>query len=371
MGSLHKELGVLTTLLNLKESEDATERLQAFAKGREPDWQYLGQLAADHDLRPWLYNHYRQMPEGLIPQEVQQAYKELIDGQRFRQLKLLREFFRIQEALGKEQITLIPFKGFRMARTYYGDSALREYSDLDVLISRAFLRTAIKSLERMGYIIEPGYNPRNLPLVKIIKNYPEYNMDLWENGQRISHVELHWQIASPPHNIGCYLEKMKPFITEGELQGKHYACFTPGGDLLMAAFHHGGKEEWARLGHILDIGMILKNFPDADYNAAISWAEKRELSRIVLTGIQLAHQLCRIDIPQSIRAKANAPTIHSLASNRLEKIRHLASGSDRLPFRFSTTLYHLRTRDSIGAQARFALANPKYFFRRTWLKIWR
>jgi hypothetical protein len=164
---------------------------------------------------------------------------------------------------------------------------------------------------------------------------------------------------------------MTPFITEGDLQGKQYACFTPGGDLLMAAFHHGGKEEWSRLGHILDIGMILQKFPDADYAEAVGWAEQWHISRIVLTGIQLAHQLCGVDIPVSIREKANAPKILALAKNRIEKIQQSASSTTSLPLKYHTDLYHLRSRDTFPARLRLALAYLEHFFRRALFKIQR
>jgi hypothetical protein len=119
------ELGVLTFLLNLAENAGAMERIQVFAQEALSDWQGLAQLAADHHLRPWLYKYYRQMPDGLVPGDVLQAYKELIERQRFLQLKLLREFFRIQRVLEKEQIPLVPFKGFRMGHGYYGNPELR------------------------------------------------------------------------------------------------------------------------------------------------------------------------------------------------------------------------------------------------------
>lgn len=347
------------------------ERIQDFAQAPTSNWQSLAQLAADHHLRPWLYKYYRQMPEGMVPREVLHAYKELIESQRFLQLKLLREFFRIQRVLEKELIPVIPFKGFRMGHGYYGNPELREFSDLDVLISRDFLRTVIRTLEGMGYVKEPGYNPRNLPLEKVIKKYPEYNLDLWENGQRIAHVELHWQIAAPPFNIDCYYEKMSPFVTQSKLQGKQYACFTPGGDLLMAAFHHGGKEEWTRLGHILDIGMILRKYPDADYAEAIRWAEQRHISRIILTGIQLAHQLCRIEIPDSIREKANAPEILAIAKNRIEKIQQSAEFTALLPLKYNTTLYHFNSRDTFLSRLHLVLKYTNHFLRRVRLKLLR
>lgn len=366
-----KELSALFSLMDLSDQKTNIQEFQNWISQNEFDFKQLGQLAADHHLRPWLYSFYKQLPVGVVPEEAMEVYERLENQIRLRQLKHIREFFKIKERLDEEEIVIIPFKGFRLAEGYYGNMTLRESSDLDVLVRIRDLKRIIEIMGELGYVSETDFKARKYPFSHIINLGPEYNMDLWENGQRIAHVELHWQISGPPLNIGCFYEEMEEFVSEDDFQGKRYSCLTPEGDLLMAAFHHGGKEEWIRLGHILDIGQILNKYPNADYGKAIEWAEQKNISRIVLTGIQLAHEHCQVPIPESIKEKVNAPGILSLAQNRVKKIRHLAASRSSLPFRFNSTIYHLSSRDTFPAQIRLALEFPIHFFRRALLKLQR
>lgn len=83
--------------------------------------------------------------------------------------KPLQELLRLMRIFGEHGVLASPYKGTGMVATAYGNFALREFIDLDVLFRRQDLPKATKLLASLGYCQEgpllQSQEPASLSLV--------------------------------------------------------------------------------------------------------------------------------------------------------------------------------------------------------------
>ena len=111
------------------------ERIREILEG-PLDWKRLLQLAGHHAVIPQLYQ--RLSASNVIPQALpllQQHY----EANARQTLWLTRELLRILSHLQRNSIETLPYKGPVLAEILYGNVALRQFSDLDLLIHEADL----------------------------------------------------------------------------------------------------------------------------------------------------------------------------------------------------------------------------------------
>jgi hypothetical protein len=66
-------------------------------------------------------------------------------------LFLSRELIRVVDRLQAISVDVLPYKGVALAETVYGDIALRQAGDIDLLIRPQDFARARKSLRELGY----------------------------------------------------------------------------------------------------------------------------------------------------------------------------------------------------------------------------
>ena len=102
----------------------------------EPDWAVLLQMAIDKGVMPLLYQSLKtlnleQMPPSCLIQ-LQQCHR--MNG--LHNISQTRELLRILDQLQASGIEAIAFKGAIIAASAYGNVALRQFNDLDILVKQ-------------------------------------------------------------------------------------------------------------------------------------------------------------------------------------------------------------------------------------------
>lgn len=353
--------------------DDATEAGRLLEQEAvDPESLYLE--ASWHRMRPALFTMMRSLEDrGSLPGKYKakggllERLREYVDRNRLMHLRRAAEFFAIREKLSVIGVVPVPFKGFRLASAYYGDMGLRESSDLDVLIRPGQLAELVPLMKAAGYVSEMG--DREQPLSHILALGPEYNMDLWEGDRRL-HVEFHWTIAGPPFTTPFYYDRLGSLMEEVDWQGRRFVAFTPGGELLAAAMHHGGKEQWVRLYQLLDLWRIFAAAPGGDWSVALDWARAQGVSRMLLVGVALMERVLGVAAPAVLSAAAAEASVQRLAAGRYARLFTPEKGA-RPGFFSSGSWYRIRVRDSLAGRCAVALGIPGHFLRRARLKLLR
>lgn len=245
----------------------AARLLVACAAGRKPstegvDWPEFLELSARHGMRALAH---RALDHGGAPVPAEAArslWLASVERQRCNAILSL-ELARVAWALEANGIACIPFKGPTLSLAAYGDTGLREFGDLDVLVHSCDVEAAQHTLGALGYRPEyPIPDHAQRALVHAHKHY-----DIVLRGAAGNLVELHWRTdadfpVEQPHDSWW---ESRPRVM---LAGHAMRSFTAS-ELMLVLLIHGSKHHWASLHWLADIAALNEREP-------IDWTWIRE-----------------------------------------------------------------------------------------------
>jgi hypothetical protein len=198
-------------------------------------------------------------------------------------------------------IEALPLKGPALALTLYGDAALRQSTDLDLLVRRNDFPRAEALLLSQGFT---GLGA------------------LSEHDRRFLHgellVELHFELASPrffPFDIDGIWSRSR----SSDFRGKPARAMSEG-DLALYLCAHGLKHGFSRLIWILDIARALRGWQPRDYQNLVLQARRQGLEPWLLIGCEVV----RVMFPQQIPAALDAAITASVSPAALKQARSAA-----------------------------------------------
>ena len=269
------------------------------------DWAEVTRLAEHHDVTPVVYRSLCRFP-GNIPRGVLGALSELYRRNAQKNLRLTHDLIRILECLESRGIAAIPYKGPVLAESLYQDFALRQFSDLDVLINTADLARAGEAIRELGYS----------PIVKLTKAeeqaYLASGYELAFDGTSGRNLlELKWRILPSFYAIDFEIDKLFQRASRVNLGGKRVRSLSSE-DLLLVLCVHAAKHRWGRLSWLRDIAETIRT-QTIDYG--LMWGEARALGivRIVAISFWLAQDLLGVSPPPLAVDVANDKQIAPLA----------------------------------------------------------
>ncbi|WP_414544857.1 nucleotidyltransferase family protein [Nostoc sp. CCY0012] len=124
---------------------------------QEIDWTYLMEIAAYHGTIPLLYQSLKTTGKEAIPKTVLTQLQNHYHTNASRNLFLSHELLNILKLFEAHQVRAIPFKGLVLATSIYGNLAMRQFSDLDILVKQQDVVKAQELLITQKYQLEVDY----------------------------------------------------------------------------------------------------------------------------------------------------------------------------------------------------------------------
>src|ERR1700733_6058489 len=115
------------------------------------NWEVLLASAGRHRISPLLYWHLREQISPTVPSAPMQLLRARFEKNAYRNLFLTGELLKVLDAFKDANIRVLAYKGPVEAALLYGNLALREMSDLDLLIEPATFPAARKRLLGLGF----------------------------------------------------------------------------------------------------------------------------------------------------------------------------------------------------------------------------
>jgi hypothetical protein len=293
-------------------------RIKALVQG-DIDWQYLIQTAYRHGVIPLLYGNLSNICPQLIPASFQQQLQRNQYARTQRNLMLTSKLIKLLELFEANDIPVIPFKGPILAISAYGDISRRDFFDLDILVRKQdFLKT--KEL-----LTTQGYQPYSNNSEKEAAYLSSLN-DKQQKAYLQSHWELH-MVDSDRVTIDVHhgmLPKQFSFLFDTEwlwqyAQPKPFAnrmvLNLSSEDSILILCSQGAKDCWQQLNRICDIAQVLSTCGEINWEQVCHRATSLRMTRILLLGLLLAHELLEVELPKTILQQIQAnPLLKSLAS---------------------------------------------------------
>jgi hypothetical protein len=116
------------------------------------NWEYFAKTITERGIAPLFHIKVALLSNaGLIPDFVIDKVRKVYFKTMSRGMLLYAHFKEIATAFEKENIPMIPMKGVYLAEKMYHDIALRQFSDMDLLVSPENGEKCLQILKKIGY----------------------------------------------------------------------------------------------------------------------------------------------------------------------------------------------------------------------------
>ncbi|MGB8801209.1 MAG: nucleotidyltransferase family protein [Candidatus Acidiferrales bacterium] len=264
------------------------------------DWDYLLWEAEENSITPLIERHLSAVAPGAAPPTAQEQLKKTCRANTVRCLYLTAELINILRLFQSQNIPVIPYKGPVLAAQAYGDVALREFEDLDIILRQSDIPKAHEIVVSLGYkpkfdwILSPGAAASLVP--------GEYN---YRNEARRAMVELHTEITLRHFPVKPDLDAFIRSLTPVKLSDRDVLTFTAE-DLLPMLCIHGSKDFWERLSWIADLNELVQSHPALDWDRVLRFAQPLHAARMLNLGLALAVTVLGLSLPPEVSARVHS-----------------------------------------------------------------
>jgi len=239
----------------------------------------------------------------------------------------------------------------------YGDIAKRYSSDVDLFFDIMDFDKVFNLMISHGFRPETYSTPQYLKKVK--RESAEYNFEKYDREDKILHFEFHWKMGSSFHCMGISINDLSSQIVSGQLNGKEIKVFTPSANLLLTVMHHGGKDPFVRLKHVLDIGYLLQK--DIDWEWVLIMAKRFDIEKLIYLAVSLSNVFVGTEVPPVLLNKTESNEIKKLTGNRIEAILKTHGMEGNTGYYYDRLVFQLTSRTRFLVKLCLVVMNIKAF----------
>ena len=304
--SLLPESELLVWCARTAMTDDLKERIQQ--RVQEPlDWIRLLKLAAHHGVVPLLYRNLSTLCSDCVPAESLARLRQRTYAGALLNGLLADELVVLCEAFAAHGVPVIPIKGATLAIAAYGDLALRDFRDIDLIVRESAIAQAQACLLAQGYerIAAPAKpDQEDGPYYLFVKKRTLFQVDLQSV---MAHQHFQFQLDRP---------EFWHRRTNVLLANKTVSGLAPE-DLLILLCVHGSKHAWGELKWVCDVAELLGRQSRLDWDLILASASEWRCRRLLLMGLSLANHLLAAPVPKTVLAKLSADKDIQMLSNRM------------------------------------------------------
>ncbi|MGA8216678.1 MAG: nucleotidyltransferase family protein [Candidatus Sulfotelmatobacter sp.] len=256
------------------------------------EWEAVLRLAQDHGTSSLLYRNLSGL-NGVIPSPVMASLRQRYEKNVHKSLFLARELMRILECLDGLGMEVIPYKGIVLSEAYYGDIALRQAGDMDLLVRKRDV-VRIKSALR-----DLGYTTRLVIPEDAVEDYIASGYEwTFDSAAGPNLLELQWALQPRFYAVDFDMDALFERSVNVTLAGRRVKTPSPE-DLLLVLSVHAAKHVWGRLIWLCDIAQILK-LENLNWDWVQSRTRELGIERILRVSLLLAKHLLGMPIPSAM-----------------------------------------------------------------------
>ncbi|PYS74610.1 MAG: hypothetical protein DMF69_01335 [Acidobacteria bacterium] len=272
------------------------------------NWQLFISLAQEHRVIPLIAQNLRRF-SNKFPRNVLDELQRRAENRALHNLRFRSVLFSLARLLEENNIEFLSYKGATLAQLAYGDSASRQFGDLDVLVHKKdFLRIKKLILANGG---KANWSLSAKQETAVLKHYYEFPFNF---GAHPVLLEVHWGFMESFFAFDYKIEDVFRRQQVIAIQGKNLPTLS-NEDLLIFLCVHGSKHFWKRLSWICDVAKLIQAQP-MDWDFVIKLSEKFGCRRRLQLGLMLAHEFLHLDFPAELQFQfQNEKELESLVSH--------------------------------------------------------
>ena len=314
------------------------------------DWAYLIRTARRHRVVPLLYWSLKTACSEAVPKATLDQLRDHFHANARRNLFATGKLLKLLTLLKADGIPAISLKGPILAASAYGNLALRQFDDLDILVHRQDVLKAKDLLISQGYrLVVPQIKLGGAQEAYYLKSYHDYSFV--RDGDRAM-VELQWRFIERYFSFPLDPKRSWEHLEPVSLAGRMVLNLSPE-DLLLILCVHGSKHGWEQLHFICDVAELIRAHPGMDWEQVTKQAGSLGGERMLFLGLFLAHNLLGAALPEAVLPRVQAdPVVKSLAAqvgDQLFREPHYMPGVLKRCF------FHLKARERLRDRVRYCL----------------
>ena len=288
---------LLLCLARTRGAQVQAERAQELLRGGI-DWPALLMTALDHGVMPLLYKNFPVLGPEAAPASFLSDLRALYLANTYRNLSLTRELLNVLAMLESVGVPVVAYKGPVLATVAYGDTSLRQFSDLDLLVSRLDLGKVKVLLKSEGWAASYALTPRQERAH--LKRTCELGFDLPDG--RV-YLDVHWRFAADylggGPDAGLALARRRRVN-----MGNATAPSLDPEDMLLVLCVNGAFHLWSKLLMVCDVAELVQTHQGWDWPWIVERARAQGLLRMLLLGLSLAAELVEAPVPWEVSGLA-------------------------------------------------------------------
>ena len=259
------------------------------------EWQLLLTFATQQRVSGLLYHRLKSRGwEAALPEETLQALQQVCLRNAARNLGFYGELKRIVSALHAGDIPVVVLKGAHLAGVVYGNLALREMGDIDLLVRQTSLARAAGELQKAGY------RPARPFWIEAICATSQHLPKFTKPGAAT--IELHWTIAYPTSPITVDLDGLWERARLAAIDGIEVLTLCPEDLLLHLCLHTSFQHRFTiGLRALCDISETVRYYrDDLDWEQVQVRARRWGAGRCAYLTLRLARELVGAGVPADV-----------------------------------------------------------------------
>jgi hypothetical protein len=255
-------------------------------------WEYLLELAEEHSVVGVMAVRLREADYAEVPDSAREALQSRIRAQHLFALSMAADLFHILQEFSAAGIETLLVKGPLISLLAYGDPAIRNYVDLDLLVRHKDILAATQRMEKLGF--ESDVPLSTLRADKIPGEY----LFKWPGTRRI--IELHTERTFRYYPLPMRVEDLFARQRRVALDGREVPGLSLEDEFVLNCIH-GAKHFWERLMWVADIAAVVARHAEMDWPKAQQAARDVGAERMLHLGLQLAENLLQVRVPAAMR----------------------------------------------------------------------
>jgi Uncharacterised nucleotidyltransferase len=260
------------------------------------EWERAVGHAAYHGVMPVLGPNLATLTA--VPLPIRERVREWSRQNAASNLLKFAELVRVDRLFASQGIETIHFKGAVLAAHAFGNLALREFSDLDVLVHERDAR------EARALLLANGYRSTLSAAGEELHLRTSYWLGFAHESAPLK-IDLHWKLADPFFRYEPDLSTLWANARTLQLGGAEVATFGPEDTVLVLAAH-GFKHAYSRLKWVCDLAEWIRVHPDLDWDAIVAMARTLHVARILRLSLRLVHEFDASVVPPELASRCGS-----------------------------------------------------------------
>jgi hypothetical protein len=266
------------------------------------DWEFVVNTSAVNSILPLVARNIAAIASDLVPANHLERLTKGARANALRCLSLTAELIKVMELLRESGVQAMPYKGPVLAVDSYGDVALREFEDLDIIVRQRDMAKVDAIIKGLGYRPNHVWNFGSGASSSVVPGEYDYRDEA-----RGMIVEFHTEFTLRHFPVRPDLDEMARRLLPVAVSGHEIATFGAE-DMILLLCVHGSKDFWDRISWIADISEFVRSHPRIEWSVVENRAGDLRAGRMLNLGLALAKQLLGAPLPPEIAARVERDT---------------------------------------------------------------